>query len=235
MSRDALYRWPQSAYFGRPVPKRKFYEHAALSASARSAFVSDVQRVTWSYKLAESTVRLHASAEVPEIQVFRIQAKGEDVGNEVLRAIDLAVPQPIVFEIVCGESDEARVRMTAAHKTLGAAKPAISGYFTTDWRPDTAPRDPLPPALDLGTLYAALLTPLLPVAVRAGESVSEAIGRIEEARALERAISALQRRMRAERQFNRQVELRRELAVQLAARDALLGGEPPLTALRTTD
>ncbi|TSD55297.1 DUF4391 domain-containing protein [Aeromicrobium piscarium] len=63
-----LYRWPPAAKYGRVIPKVKFYEQATLGATVKDKFVSDVCRITWAYKLAESTINLSVSAEVPEIQ-----------------------------------------------------------------------------------------------------------------------------------------------------------------------
>ena len=98
-----LYRWPRAAEFGRVVPKGRFYEHGSLGSTVKDRFVSDVRRITWAYKLAESTINLPGSGEVPEIQIFEIEAKDEDVAEGVLAAIDKAVRTPIIFEISRGE------------------------------------------------------------------------------------------------------------------------------------
>ncbi|WP_258048532.1 DUF4391 domain-containing protein [Mycobacterium kansasii] len=96
---DVLYRWPAAAKFGRQVPKTKFYEHGAVSAALRDKFVNEIQRITWAYKLAESTINLVGDQQVPEIQVFQIDAKCDDVSEPVIAAIDKAVRTPIIFEI----------------------------------------------------------------------------------------------------------------------------------------
>jgi hypothetical protein len=215
---DVLYRWPQSAAFGRAVPKTKFYEHGNVRAALREKFVEDVQRITWAYKLAESTIRLTGTKAVPEIQVFAVETKGADVPDDVLAAIDKAVHFPILFEISRGEE----VRTVAAQKTLGGSVPKVGTYFTTGWLPATADREPLPAAIDLPALYEALLASLLPVATRRGESVSDAAGRMDRARKLEREIAALERKLRNEPQLNRKVELRRELTDRRAALAALV-------------
>ena len=211
-----LYRWPTAAAFGRVVPKTKFYEHTSLGSTVKDRFVSDVRRITWAYKLAESTINLPGSGEVPEIQVFEIEAKGEDVAEIVLAAIDKAVRTPIIFEISQGEDTDGAVRMVAAHKQLGAGAPKLGPYFTTNWQRGTGDRAPLPTAIDLTSMYTALLEPLTPVGARAGENVSGVVGRLTTVRALEREISALERKLRNEPQLNRKVELRRTLKTKQA-------------------
>lgn len=208
---DLLYRWPAAAAFGRVVPKTKFYEHGAVPNAVRQKFVVEVHRITWAYKLAESTINLPGDSTVPEIQVFTIDAKGDDVSEVVLGAIDKAVKTPIIFEIIAEEDRHDRVRMTAAHKQLGAGAPKIGTYYTTSWQPGSVERRPLPTAITLPALYTALLSPLTPVAARPGEEVSEVAARLEMVRKLEREIAALQRKIRTEPQLNRKVELRRTL------------------------
>jgi hypothetical protein len=224
-----LYRWPTAAAFGRVVPKTKFYEHAMISATVRDKFVSDIQRITWAYKLAEETIRLRGDATVPEIQVFAVDAKADDVSDDVLTAIDKAVQTPVFFEINRGTGDQARTRMIASHKTLGAGAPRLSAYLATDWLRTDSPRAPLPTALDLPGLYAQLLTPLLPLAIRPGESVSEATERMGQAGKLKREIANLEKRLRGEPQLNRKVELRRQLRDRTTALTALTDPTLPKT------
>lgn len=216
-----LYRWPATARFGRVVPKTKFYEHATISATVREKVVSDVQRITWAYKLADETIHLRGDDAVPEIQVFTIDAKEDDVSGDVLTAIDKAIPFPIIFEINRGSGEHACTRMVAAHKRLGGTTPRLSAYLTTAWQPADAPRAPLPPALSLAGLYAGLLMSVLPITTRPGEDVSEAMGRMDQARKLEREIANLEKRLRSEPQLNRKVELRRLLRARTAALAAL--------------
>jgi len=211
-----LYRWPKSAEFGRVVPKARFYEHAALGAKVKDRFVSDVRRITWAYKLAESTINLPSSGEVPEIQVFEIEAKGDDVAEVVLAALDKAVRTPIIFEISHEEGGNHSIRMVAAHKQLGTGPPRLGPYFSTGWQPASSDRVPLPTAIDLTSIYTALLAPLTPVASRAGEDVSDVVSRLTSVRVLEREISALERKLRNEPQLNRKVELRRRLKTRQA-------------------
>lgn len=211
-----LYRWPAAAAFGRVVPKTKFYEQGTVSSAVRQKFVVEVRRITWAYKLAESTINLPGDSTVPEIQVFTVDAKGADVSEVVLGAIDKAVKTPIIYEIVEGEDRDGRVRMTAAHKQLGAGTPKLGTYFTTGWQSSCVERQALPPAITLSALYTALLSPLTPVAARPGEEVSEVAARLEAVRKLEREIAALQRKIRTEPQLNRKVELRRTLKCKQA-------------------
>ena len=208
---DLLYRWPVAAKFGSRVPKEKFYENGHVTNPIREKFVTEVQRITWAYKLAEVTINLPGSPAVPEVQVFQIDAKMDDVSEPVLTAIDKAIPFPVVFEVTRGDGANQSVRMVAAHKQLGVSARNFGAYYSTGWQPANAERQPLPTAISLPALYTALLDPLIPVTVRPGEEMSELAARLQTVRKLEREITALERKLRTEPQINRKVELRRTL------------------------
>lgn len=226
MTEAMLYDWPSAARFGRAVPKARIYEHARVSTRLRERFVADIQRITWAYKLADETIHLRGTDAVPEILVFAVSLKGRDVADDVLAAIDRSIPFPIVFEITRDDPAPAALRMAAGYKQPGGAGSRPGAYFTTDWLPADAPRRPLPQALDLPSLYAGLLGPLMPEAPRPGEDLSAATSRIEQSRKLQREVAALEKRLRVESQLNRKIELRRQLRDRTAA---LADAETPST------
>lgn len=222
MAEPVLYRWPSNAAFGRTVPKTKFYDHGNFRPGLRQRFVEELQRITWTYKLAEDTIHLRGTTAVPEIQVFTVETKGDDASDDVLAAIDRSVHFPIIFEVSNGE----HVRTVATLKTLGGTSPKVGAYFTTGWQAVDAPRRPLPTALDLPSLYEALLVSLLPTKAHAGETVSDATDRMNQARKLQREMFALEKKLRTEPQLNRKIELRRQLREREAALSELTDPAP---------
>ena len=213
---DILYEWPANTRYGGRVPKEKLYENGSASTAVREKFVADAQRITWIHKLSEDTVNLPSTSAVPEIEVFQIDSKRDDVDDAVLAVIDKAVPNPIIFEITRQSGEHHEVRMVAAHKHLSAGAPRTLGYYSTRWIPADATRAPLPTAISLPALYSALLAPLTPIEVRHGEGVSEVSTRLEAVRRLQREVAALERKIRTEPQLNRKIELRRALKTKQA-------------------
>ena len=92
-----LFDYPKNTAFGRVLPKNKIYEHGSPSSAVKQLFVSQVEQIVWQHKLAPETVNLKPSRAVPEIQIFSIALKGDELKPEVLRCIDLAIPFPIIF------------------------------------------------------------------------------------------------------------------------------------------
>jgi hypothetical protein len=173
-------------------------------------FAAEVEQIAWAYKLAPETLNLPARPGVPEIQVFRIALKSGDISEPVLRTIDKAIPLPIIFELTFS----GRTKSTAAYKRpseADSAKWVVGDYFATDWLPSDAPRDPLPVALDLAKLYEQILRRHVPIPARTGESLQDHTGRVNAIRVKERERGRLELRMQREKQFNRKVELNRQL------------------------
>ena len=54
-------------------------------------------KIIWSYKLSPETLNLPAKGGVDEIQIFTLILKNENLKNDVLAAIDKAIPSPIIF------------------------------------------------------------------------------------------------------------------------------------------
>ncbi|MGP5146212.1 DUF4391 domain-containing protein [Corynebacterium variabile] len=216
---DVLYRWPAAAEFSRRIPKDKFYGRGTTNAAVKDRFVEEVARITWAYKLATATINLPDSENVPEIQILEVTAKVEDVSDQVLAAIDKAIPSPILFEIVRDHNGRRETRLVAAHKQLGHGAPKISRYFTTGWLPPDAERERLPTSITLPDLYSALLTSLTDVQVQSGEDMEDIADRLRTVSKLERQIKTLEHKLRTEKQLNRRIELNRTLKTARAELD----------------
>ena len=210
---SALYRWPDRGRVDRSIPKERLYAEAGVRAKLKQQFVDDVQRIRWAYKIGEESVRLAPVEPIDEFQVFAVDLKGVELGDGVLKAIDVAIPSPIIFELTRPTGE---IQVAAARKELGLRRPKLSSYFRSNWQSNGVARRDLPPALNLQGLYEAILTSLLAVEGRPGEELSEAIDRMARATQLEREIGTLTRRLRTEPQLNRKVDIRRELKARQA-------------------
>ena len=229
-----LYEWPGAAAFGRVIPKNKIYERAGANTALKNLFVREVDQIVWSHKLAPETVNLGATKQVAEIQVFRITARTATLDAQVLRAIDRAIPFPLIFELVQG----GRVKLAAAYKRPSQADSAswvVSNYFEGEWMHEDAPRTPLPVALNMGALYEQLVSPLVegqtvrliftpgsesakarqklfgPAAPEESPSLEERIAQAEAIMAQAREVERIKGRLAREKQFNKRVAINAKL------------------------
>lgn len=225
----AFFDYPKAAAFGRVVPKSRIYEHACVGTALRDLFVTQVDQIVWKYKLAPETTNLAATKTVSEIQVFGISLRTETLDKEVLRAIDRAIPFPLIFELTWSGKRKA-VAAFKRPSDADATKWVVSAYFATDWTPDDAPRRSLPVALNLGGLYDALLTAMMPsVAVegeQAVEDIQTRVARMEAIRAKTREVDRIKARLAREKQFNKRVAINVELRAARQELERLSGGHP---------
>lgn len=205
-----MFAFPPQTAFGKTIPKNRIYTHAAPTRRVRELFVSQLSEIVWANKLSPETLRLPATPSVPEIQIFDLHLKGEELDDDVLQSIDRAIPYPVIHRL----HSEKGVTWCAAFKRpseVDASQWVVGSRFSSPTTSPPASFPPLPAVLDLGHLYAALFAPLLPLPPRPGEDLSVHVARCEVFLRLSRAVDQLTTRLHRERQFNRKVELNRAL------------------------
>ena len=208
----ALFEYPRAAALGRVVPKTRIYEHAGASAALKELFVAQVDQITWKFKLAPETLNLAATRSVSEIQVFSVSLRTNKCDEEILRAIDRAIPFPLIFELTWS----GKTKVIAAFKRpseADTAKSVTSAYFGSDWISEHAPRRPLPIAVNLDALYDGLLTALMPDQSAHGADIQTRIAQAEANRTKTREVERIQSRLAREKQFNKRVTINAELRV----------------------
>ena len=192
------------------MPKSKIYLHGKPNAALRALFVSQVDSITWAYKLAPETINLPAKPDVPEIEVFEIALKTPEINHAVLRCIDKAIPFPILFNL----QFEGRTQPVAAYKRPSEANPSqwvVGDYHAAPWQADSLAKPGLPVALDLQGLYEQLIRQHLSLPARAGESLREQLDRLALLASKQLEANKLANRLNQEKQFNRKVELNAHL------------------------
>ena len=217
---QALFHYPKAAAFDRILPKSKIYEHSKPTSAVKELFVKQVDKIIWQYKLAPETINLPAKPNVPEIQVFTIALKTQELSEDVLRCIDQAIPLPIFYQLTFAN----RIKLKAAYKRpsdADAGKWVTESYFETDWLDKDTGRAELPVVLDLASLYEHLLRPLMPLPPKTGESLKTKVERLSLLRTKQNEYRKLETRLNNEKQFNRKVELNAQLRVLQAALEKL--------------
>lgn len=210
-TRAVLFDFPERAAVGTMIPKTRIVARAR-TRGLRDKLGAEVAEIRWAYKLARVSLNLAASAEVSEFQVFRLTLKPgiKTIAESLLRAIDQAVPSPIVFEVVT-DSGLCTVAAYKRPNEADASKEVLGEYLWGDWLPCAASRQPLPAALDVADLYRELLRSLIPLPARNGESLRDQLDRLVQVRAAERECARLEAAMAREKQFNRKMEINRRL------------------------
>ena len=211
-----MFAYPERALVNRILPKNKIYANARPGRALRQRIVEQVEEIVWRYKLAPATLRLPASPGIEEIQVFSIAQRVPELKEDVLRTLDRAIPSLLFFEL----SFQGRVRFAAAYKRMSEAahdKQFVAAYYVSPWKDASAPREALPVAIDIGSLYEQMLRRHMLVSglglrPRPDERLEQAAGTCgSRIRVQMLACQRLESRLRREAQFNRKMEINAEL------------------------
>ncbi|HEO1772950.1 DUF4391 domain-containing protein [Acinetobacter baumannii] len=211
-----LYKFPPQAKVDRLIPKNKFYEQGKANSKIEQLFVDQVENIRWAYKLASSTIHLQDQEDLKEIQIFRVKSRVEDLDVSILSFIDKLILTPIIFEVIYQD----KVKVIATYKRLNQAdktKAVIGQYYSSDWL-DSEDRTELPIYLKLADLYEHFISQLLPVHSNEdqendGESLSieNKLQKAQQLESLQKQLDKLKSKLKTEKQFNRKVELNKQI------------------------
>ena len=198
-------KFPRTTIVGKPVPKNAFYKHLEVNAKMKQHFVDDVVSIHWLYKLAPSTINVEDGKQVHEIVVFSAVLKDKDCPNDVFLFIDRNMPRHVVFILECNNRYKVLLNYKAWKDGQNSQFDIIK-TFATDWL--TAERLLLTlEGQTMDALYEAMAGQVSGFGTTKAEDTKRIVeleGMIDKAK---REVESLQKRIRNERQLNRQMEL----------------------------
>lgn len=195
---------PEQAYVHKFIPKNKFFEKTVLNTKLKKEFTDKIQKITWEYKLAEGTIGVPPTEKIEEIQIFEIQLKERDIPKNVLRIIDKSIPYPILYVF----THEGHVAYGITLKGEGEQR-----YYFTKW---DEKQSFIFTGINLERVYQGIVTSFIKEIGGETKDFKTIIKVDKRKETLEREISALQNKIRNERQFNKKVELNNILQTRLA-------------------
>ena len=198
-------KFPPTTIVGKPVPKNAFYKHLEVNAKMKLHFVEDVASINWLYKLAPSTINVEDGKLVHEIVVFSASLKSKDCPDDVFLFIDQNMPRHVVFIL---EYDN-RYKVLLNYKEWKDGQNGqfkIIKTFVTEWLTDNQLSLTLE-GQNMDALYEAMAGQVSGFGTRKAEDTKRIVeleGLIDKAK---REVESIQKRIRNERQLNRQMEL----------------------------
>lgn len=218
-----LFDYPIKARFGRKISKSKLYENARVNTKLKDKFVNQIEKIVWQYKLAPNTLNLDATDKVPEIQVFDMFIKTNEIEQVLLELIDKVIPLPIIFQI----HKDNKIKIKAAYKRQSESannKWVIESYFESQWLDKDTTKQPMPQVLDLGKLYEQILKSLMPVELissKTTQTLDEQVGIIKKINSLQQELDKLASKYKKAKQRNRQFEINKQIKLKQKELDSL--------------
>lgn len=203
---------PKSTEFNRRIPKQKFYENISVSPTLKRVFIDQIKVIYWRNKVAATTMNLAAGATVTELEVFEVKLNGQQLDEAVLRQIDKEIPYHILFLLEYDGKYQAWTAYKEAAVT-GSNAFKVGTYYHTDWFPE----DELPlkvEGLSVDKVYENFVRQIAGDALAvstSGETLKESAERDEKRQVLQTQIAKLQKKIKSEKQLNKQMELNAQL------------------------
>lgn len=205
-----LLQYPTSTIVDRPIPKNAFYRNANITPRMRNRFVDELQELRWLYKLAPKSLNVECGKDIEEIEIFHATLKQSDVPVELLRFIDQAMPQFIVFILQYQD----RYCLYCNYKqftTQAHDKCDIKETFASDWHTDI-------PSLaiqgrSLTAIYDNFVRQIAGTRLEQTSTapLEQAVQAMQQRDALLKEIEKIEKAIQHEPQFNRQVALNQKL------------------------
>lgn len=206
-----MFTLPKSTEFNKRIPKQKFYNHLTLSPTLKKVFTEKIDTIIWKNKIAPSTLSLAAGKTVTEIEVFEVNLRSELKDDAVLRQIDKEIPYHILF--ILKYLDKSQAWIGYKEESSGNTAFKVSAYYHTEWETDedlTLSID----GLDMDAVYENFVRQISGGRLDKAdvtESLKNSVERDEIRKKLQKQINALEKKSRAEKQWNLQMEIDEEI------------------------
>lgn len=207
-----MFGLPKSTEFNRRIPKQKFYENITVSPVLKRIFVDQIKTIYWRNKIAVTTLNLAEGTDVAEIEVFEIKLETPVLDESVLRQIDREIPYHILYILEYGNKYQAWIGYKEA-TVSGNNAFKVNSYYHTEWMDEEL----LPlkvEGLTIDVVYENFVRQIAGESLKVkslGESLKDSVARNEEKQQLQKQITALQERVRKEKQLNKQMQMNTEL------------------------
>ena len=143
--------------------------------------------------------------------MFEVKLNSQILDDSFLCQIDKEIPYHILFILTCDGKSQAWIGYKEAAAS-GSNAFKVNRYYHTDWMQE----DELHLGIDglnMDAVYESLVRQIAgdKLQTDSGESLKESVERDKKKKQLEKQISALESKMRKEKQLNRRMEMNAEL------------------------
>lgn len=206
---DNILNFPSTTIVDKPVPKNAFYGRTTDS-SLRNFLTREFESIIWLYKLAPATLNVENGESVHEIDVFCCKMKECGYSIKPFYAMDELLPRHTIFIIEYG----GKFDLLMHHKEMTMVKGEQNwrcgvSELKRDIRIDADTLNIQGQSMDV--VYNCLLSQISGLSVSSKEEYKEQVELRNHIEILQKQIAALQKRIKAEKQFNRQMELNAEV------------------------
>ncbi|WP_314284957.1 DUF4391 domain-containing protein [Prevotella pallens] len=204
--------FPTSTIVAKNVPKNAFYKRAkAQRTTALRTFLTEAfESILWLYKLHPSTLNIADGQQVHEIDVFYCKMSTTHIDERLLCELDMLLPRHTLYIMDRDGSTD----LMMFPKTINAQGHIVQNGKMEAWTNVDLSATPLTiTGHDMDMLYGDFLGKLSHLNTQTEAEYAKATEQRQRQELLKRQYAALQKKIKNEKQFSRQLEMNRELKV----------------------
>lgn len=197
---------PKTTEFNKRIPKQKFYDNLTVTPALKKVFIDQIKTIYWRNKIAASTTNLAPGTAVTELEVFEVKLNSQILDDSFMCQIDKEIPYHILFIL----EYEGKYKAVIGYKEESGGNTAfkVNRYYSTEWMDE----DALPlklEGLSVDSVYENFVRQIAGDTLQtdSGESLKESVDRDKKRQALQTQIEKLQKKIKNEKQLNKQMEL----------------------------
>jgi hypothetical protein len=202
---------PQSTYYGKKIPKEKFYAKLDISSAMKRCFVEEIDSIVWQNKLAASTLNVSAGTNVIEIDVLEVSLKKKECTYSVFEFLDKNLPNHTVFLITFANEGQLFINYKEPLENR-VGKHKITATYKTNWEPVSQIQLTVD-GLNLDKVYESFVAQIAEnkLAIEPHTDIKKAIIEAQDKEKLVKQIALLESKIKKEKQFNIQIKHSKEL------------------------
>ena len=206
---DNILNFPSTTIVNKPVPKNAFYGRSSDS-SLREFLTREFEGIVWLYKLAPATLNVEDGEYVHEIDVFYCRMKENEYSIKPFSVMDKLLPRHTIFIIEYGGKFDLLIYHKEMSVVHGEQKWKCGvGELKRDIGIDANTLNIQGQSMD--AVYNGLLSQISGLSASTKEEYKEQVDVRKQIESIQKQIMTLQKRIKAEKQFNRQMELNTEV------------------------
>lgn len=185
---------PKECVVDKFIPKKIFYEKVSLSSNLKQEFVDKVDKIYWKYKISEDTLNISKTENVEEIEIFELTLKEKVNCQNIIKVITRNIPYIILFEIYYNDE----VQYAIKHN---------DDIYFTNWNEKI---DFNFNGIDLNVVYENIIRSVTNISEQSN-NIDEELEKDKKLKEVQKEIERLENKMKAEKQFNKKVELNKQI------------------------
>ncbi len=206
-----MLKLPASTIVDKIIPKNSFDEYA--TTKQKKLLSSVVARIKWLNKISTQTVNLQGK-EVNEIQVFELELKEKSNINELLLLISKVIPYQILYVLRFNEEVMYSISKKHTHPT-NENQSVVDWTFSTTWMSVQEDQFEIALSNSLDFVFQDICFKISGKNQGKEKNIDELIEKEQRLKQLNYSIEKITASMNKCKQFNKKVELNRQLKVLL--------------------